>query len=350
MSRLDVKQRVQVPALRTQYLWNALRERNYSSGPDIERLEERLAIIFGFRGAKTVSSGYEALRLAIFSSGKAGGNIAVANYSSCNAMVDAVMSTGSKPIYCDLNSESLSIDLISLQKAQERERIDLVIAPSHMGIKANIQAIGSLGIPVIEDACQSFHTRLKLKSPAEMLVLSFYPTKNFNCISGGAVLFKDGIWQKYKERTNKEERKEPGHWGHNHIKSMPNLHCAIGLGNLLRLEEDMKELLRIKRVYAESIPHKWLLKEQIKEDIVPWRFLVRSDGRFGIEDLRTIGIESDKEFTQLGEGSNDKAIEGLLSIPYYIGMKTSLARDIGQRFCRMTNEINAARSGEPGES
>jgi dTDP-4-amino-4,6-dideoxygalactose transaminase len=291
-------------------------------GPHIELFETGLAECFNFKFANTTSSGFAALFLALKSLKLENAKVVVPAVSTCHAMTNAVLANGFEVVFCEIDPDHFSLSTTSLSELFQHTKIDVIIAPSHIGIPAPIETYKKFGVPVIEDACQSFFSRTSIKSTADMIVLSFYPTKQFNCIEGGAVLHNS--LEKYNII------KDLRYYDHQRYFSakprynlrMSNLHAVFGCLLLEKLEETREDLLNIKCNYYEGIQDKNLLMTELRDsNVVPWRFIVKSTD-FGLFDkLLSLNIQTDIEFNHLEANTDTNAWAAhCRSIPYYQGL------------------------------
>jgi dTDP-4-amino-4,6-dideoxygalactose transaminase len=193
----------------------------YIGGPEIEGLEREFAAFCGVAHAVAVSSGTDALRFALMASGVgpgagggpvAGGPAAGSGQSAGErpevitspltfiATTEAITQAGGRPIFVDVDSDSLTLDPARLEAALTRKT--RAIVPIHLfGQTADMDPIVECarrrGIPVIEDACQA-HGALyagrvggagrAAGALGDAASFSFYPSKNLGaCGEGGLV-------------------------------------------------------------------------------------------------------------------------------------------------------------------
>lgn len=277
------------------------------SGPHIELFEAGLAERFNYKFANTTSSGFAALFLALKTLKLEKAKIVVPAVSTCHAMSNAVLANGFEVVFCEIDPDHLSLSLVSLAELFQHTKIDAIIAPSHFGIPAPIETYKKFGVPVIEDACQAFFTRTSISSSADMLVLSFYPTKQFNCIEGGAVLHNCLYQNKFIEDLRYYDNQISFDGLARYNLRMANLHAAFGCLLLEQLAQERVSLLKIRDGYLNGIQKRNLLiAAQGETGVVPWRFLIKSDEGHIFDNLSKAGIQSDKELISVQSGSRSK--------------------------------------------
>ena len=295
------------------------------TGSHLKFLEKGLSKEFSFDYVKLTSSGYAALFLALKSLDLSCARIVVPLISTCQAITNAVLANGFEVVFCEIDQNHLSLCDENLSKLFREKSFDAIIAPSHFGIPAPIKIYKKYGVPIIEDACQSFFTRTNVKSEADIMVLSFYPTKQFNCIEGGAILYnsfnKSEIINDLRYYDN--QQKFDGKARYNF--RMANLHAAFGCLSLEKIKDERNSLLSKRDNYINGIKDKRLLLEaQCDSGIIPWRFLIKSNNSDFFDYLKLGNIQVDIEMTQLQISSVDLKQKGWFeefqSIPFFSGL------------------------------
>jgi dTDP-4-amino-4,6-dideoxygalactose transaminase len=269
-------------------------------GPHIALFESGLANVFGYQHANTTSSGFAALFLALKTLKLEKAKVVVPVVSTCHAMTNAVLANGFEVVFCDIDPNHLSLSTASLSKLFKKMKFDAIIAPSHFGIPAPIEEYKQFGVPVIEDACQAFFTRTSIASSADIMVLSFYPTKQLNCIEGGAVLHNSHDKAMIIEDLRYYDHQTDYNGRARYNLRMPNLHAAFGIVQMDSIKYHYENLIRLRDNYCHGIEKKELLiPAQCDEGVVPWRFLIKSDQESVFKYLSEAGIQSDQEMSFL---------------------------------------------------
>jgi perosamine synthetase len=167
-----------------------------ASGPEVKGLESDFVDYFGSEGkACAVSSGTAALFLALKGLGvEPGGKVAVPTYA-CSALLNAVSMLGGIPIPVDVRRDNYTIDPDAVARLHAHAPFAAVIAVHTYGAAANIEDLVALGIPVIEDCCQSVGGEIAgvpLGIAGSAAVFSFYATKIITCGHGGLIFDRTG--------------------------------------------------------------------------------------------------------------------------------------------------------------
>lgn len=300
----------------------AFRLNQLVTGPHIGIFENGLSTYFDYKFVNTTSSGFAALFLALKSLKLDKAKVVVPSVSTCQAITNAVLANGFEVVFCELDSSHLSLSEEALNELYFKKPFDAIIAPSHFGIPAPIDAYKKYGVPVIEDACQAFFTRTTIKSTADILVLSFYPTKQFNCIEGGAVLHNNVEKAVIIEDLRYYDHQTYFDGTPRYNLRMVNLHAAFGCLLLEKLEEERNQLIEKRNFFIKGINQKDLLiAAQCEAGVIPWRFMIKSENATLFEELNQAYIQSDKEMIELCV-SNSKVdcqnwFDNYQSIPFY---------------------------------
>ncbi len=168
-------------------------------GPEVEDLERRLAPIAGSRHAIGVSSGTDAILLALMALGIGPGDEVICPSFTFFATGGCVARTGATPIFADVCPGSFNLDVEdAARRITPRTR---AIMPVHLfGQTADMDRVMDLAarhnLRVIEDAAQalgaSYRGRLA-GSIGDFGTFSFYPSKNLGGFGeGGLLVTNDG--------------------------------------------------------------------------------------------------------------------------------------------------------------
>lgn len=167
----------------------------YILGPEVTELEEKLAIFAGAKHCITVANGTDALQIAQMAFGIGPGDEVITPGFTYIATAETVALLGAKPIYVDVCPKTYNIDPLKLE-ASITPRTKAIIPVSLYGQCADFDAINTIaakyGIPVIEDAAQSFGATYKGRKSCNLSTVactSFFPTKPLGCYGDGGAIF-----------------------------------------------------------------------------------------------------------------------------------------------------------------
>lgn len=163
-------------------------------GPEIDALERELGESLGVRHAIAVSSGTDALLLALMTLGVGAGDEVVTSAYSFFATAGAIVRMGARPVLVDIDPATFNIDADGVAKAiTPRTR---AILPVHLfGLSADLDPILATahraGVPVIEDAAQAIGATYKSRPVGSFGTLgcfSFFPSKNLGAFGDAGLL------------------------------------------------------------------------------------------------------------------------------------------------------------------
>ena len=195
-----------VPLLDLQAQYRPLREeilaaitrvcdsQHFIMGPEIDTLERELSALLGVPHAIAVSSGTDALLLALMALGVKAGDEVVTSTFSFFATAGAIARLGAKPVLVDIDPATFNIDPAKAAAAiTPRTK---AIMPVHLfGLSADMDAIMAAakraGIPVIEDAAQAIGSTYQSRPVGGIGAFgcfSFFPSKNLGAFGDAGLL------------------------------------------------------------------------------------------------------------------------------------------------------------------
>jgi len=163
-------------------------------GPEVEALERELAAVLQVPHAIGVSSGTDALLLAMMALGIGAGDEVITSTYSFFATGGCVSRLGATPVFVDIDPVTYNIDPAAIAAAiTPRTR---AIIPVHLyGQSADVDAILAVanraGVPVIEDAAQaigSLYNGRPVGGFGAMGCFSFFPSKNLGAFGDGGLV------------------------------------------------------------------------------------------------------------------------------------------------------------------
>lgn len=178
-------------------------------GPDVTALEENIAAYVGAKHAIGVSSGTDALLLAMMALEIGPGDGVIVPTFSFFATAGAVSRLGATPIFVDIDPATYNIAPAAIAEAYEKYKSTVTIKaiiPVHLfGQSADMDPImdfaGAHNLYVIEDAAQAIGTQYKdgrsVGSIGTVGCFSFFPSKNLGAFGdGGIITTNDGTLAK----------------------------------------------------------------------------------------------------------------------------------------------------------
>jgi UDP-2-acetamido-2-deoxy-ribo-hexuluronate aminotransferase len=167
----------------------------YILGPEVTELEEKLAEYTGAKYCITCANGTDALQIALMALGVGPGDEVITPAFTYIATAEAAAVLGAKPVYVDIDPVTFNLNA-TLLEAAITPRSRAIIPVGLFGQCANMDAINTIaqrhGIPVIEDAAQSFGASYKEKKSCNLSTIattSFFPAKPLGCYGDGGAMF-----------------------------------------------------------------------------------------------------------------------------------------------------------------
>ncbi|MDR6608795.1 DegT/DnrJ/EryC1/StrS family aminotransferase [Pseudomonas synxantha] len=167
----------------------------YILGPEVAELEEKLADFVGAKYCITCANGTDALQIAQMALGIGPGDEVITPGFTYIATAETVALLGAKPVYVDIDPRTYNLDP-RLLEAAITPRTKAIIPVSLYGQCADFDTINAIaakyGIPVIEDAAQSFGATYKGKRSCNLSTVactSFFPSKPLGCYGDGGAIF-----------------------------------------------------------------------------------------------------------------------------------------------------------------
>lgn len=159
-----------------------------AQGPAVATLEKKFIQDFGGGSACALSSGTAALFLALKALGAGRGDVVALPTYACSALLNAVYMAGATPSLVDVLLETFCLDPAAMSAQAPGARF---VVPVHTyGAIADIAALKSQGLVVVEDCCQSIGGTDGgglIGAAGDAAVFSFYASKIVTGGQGGLV-------------------------------------------------------------------------------------------------------------------------------------------------------------------
>lgn len=167
----------------------------YILGPEVTELEERLTLFTGSKHCITCANGTDALLIAQLALGIGPGDEVITPGFTYIATAETGALLGAKPVYVDIDARTYNLDA-NLLEAAITQRTKAIIPVNLYGQCADFDAITAIakkyGLPIIEDAAQSFGATYKSGLSCNLSTIactSFFPSKPLGCYGDGGAIF-----------------------------------------------------------------------------------------------------------------------------------------------------------------
>jgi len=246
---------------------NVLDHGQYILGAEVVELEQRLADYVGVKHCIGASSGTDTLLMALMAYGIGGGggigrgDEVITSPFTFIATGEMIALAGAVPVYVDIDPVTYNIDP-ALIEAAITPRTKAIMPVSLYGQCADMDAIAAIaarhGIPVIEDAAQSFGAEYKGRRScalSEIGSTSFFPSKPLGAYGDGGALFTndEDLAKLMREiRVHGQDRR----YHHPRLGingRLDTLQAAVVLAKLDIFDEEVQARSRIGARYGELI-------------------------------------------------------------------------------------------------
>lgn len=229
----------------------------YILGPEVAELEEKLAAYVGAKYCISVANGTDALQIAEMAFGIGPGDEVITPGFTYIATAETVALLGAKPVYVDIDPRTYNVDP-ALIEAAITSRTKAIIPVSLYGQCADFDAINAIaakhGIPVIEDAAQSFGATYKGRKSCNLSTVacaSFFPSKPLGCYGdGGAIFTNDDELAKVMRQIARHGQDRRYHHIRVGVNSrLDTIQAAVLLPKLAILDEEMSQRQNVAKRY-----------------------------------------------------------------------------------------------------
>ncbi len=217
-------------------------------GKEVEALEREVAAFTNAAAAVGCASGTDALWLALVSAGVQPGDAVITTAFSFFASASAIVRAGARPVFADVDSETLNISAKSVRNLLEGCSYKVrALLPVHLyGQCAEMDALREIAeefhIGLIEDAAQAIGAKLRGQSAGSLGVsaaFSFYPTKNLSAYGDAGLVTTLDVNMAQRMRNLR-----------NHGSPQRYYHEEIGWN--CRMDAIQAAVLRVKLRYIEK--------------------------------------------------------------------------------------------------
>ncbi|MGH9714426.1 MAG: DegT/DnrJ/EryC1/StrS family aminotransferase [Candidatus Acidiferrales bacterium] len=242
------------------------------TGPRVAKFEEMMKDYTGAAQAIAVNSCTAALHLSLLALGIGRGDEVITTPMTFVATANAIVHAGAKPVFADVNRNTLLIEPEMIERAITRKT--KAVIPVHLaGRVCAMDEILSLarkhGLHVIEDAAHCIEGRYEGRRAGnigELTCFSFYVTKNITTGEGGMVATSNPEWASRirilsLHGMDQDAHKRFSETGYKHYEvaepgykyNMTDIQAALGIHQLKRIESTWLRRNQVWNYYQENL-------------------------------------------------------------------------------------------------
>jgi perosamine synthetase len=240
-----------------------LRTPNLSLGPKLGQFEQAFADYTGRKRAVAVNSGTSGLFLCMLAMGIGPGDEVITTPFTFIASTNCIMMAGAKPVFVDIDSDTLNIDPEKIQ-AKITDKTKAILPVDVFGSPAGLDKVCQIAdehdLFLIEDSCEALGSKLngkKVGTFGQMSLFAFYPNKQITTGEGGIILTDDDELADMCVSLRNQGRAKNGGWlGHVRLGynfRLSDINCALGIVQLSRIEEIVEKRKQVAMWYQEIL-------------------------------------------------------------------------------------------------
>jgi perosamine synthetase len=256
--------RPEIGAREEELVLEVLRSGQLSLGPMGERFEREFAAWLGVDDAVMTSSGTTALHLGVRAMGWGEGDEVVTSPFSFVASANCLLYEGAKPVFADVEEETLDLDPAAATAAVGERTVGLL--PIHIfGFPAAMPELESLaakhGLGMLEDACEALGAvdseARRVGARGNLATFAFYANKQMTTGEGGMIVPRDAEEAaRLRSERNQGRAVDMGWLDHDRLGfnyRLSDLAAALGVAQVEKLASLLERRVAVARMYQERL-------------------------------------------------------------------------------------------------
>jgi perosamine synthetase len=241
-----------------------------TTGPNVGEFEAAFAGFVEAEEAVAVSNGTAALHAAMYAADIGPGDEVIVTPMTFAASANCVVYQGGKPVFADVDPETLLIDPERVE-AKVTPHTKAIVAVDYTGQPCEYDALQAVadqhGLMLVADACHAIGGSYKgrpVGSLADLSTFSFHPVKHITTGEGGMITTdapelarRMRIFRNHGITTDHRQREKEGSWFYEMVElgynyRLTDVQCVLGLSQLRKLPGWVKRRQAIAQRYDEA--------------------------------------------------------------------------------------------------
>jgi UDP-2-acetamido-2-deoxy-ribo-hexuluronate aminotransferase len=284
---LDLKaQQARISADLRRRLEAVLAHCQFILGPEVAELEAALARFCGARHCISVSSGTDALQIALMGENIGPGDAVFLPAFTYTATAEVALVLGASPVFVDVDPHTFQIDPADLERriaavrAEGKLRPRALIGVDLFGQPADWDALGAIAarekIFTLDDCAQSFGASLhgrRLGVQGDATAVSFFPSKPLGAYGDAGALFTEddnraALYRSLRTHGEGTTRYEVLRTGMN--GRLDSLQAAVLLSKLTVFDEELAIREQIARYYDSRLGNAVAIPARVPDSTSAW--------------------------------------------------------------------------------
>ena len=284
---LDLKaQQARIAADLRRRLDTVLEHCQFILGPEVRELEAELAKFCGAKHCVSVSSGTDALQIAMMAEDIGRGDAVFLPAFTYTATAEVPLVLGATPVFVDVDPRTFQIDPAHLLQRIEKVRAEGKLKPRAIvgvdlfGQPADWPALVDIArrydLFLLDDLAQSFGGSLHgkmLGTQADATATSFFPSKPLGAYGDGGALFTESddradLYRSLRTHGEGKTRYEVLRTGMN--GRLDSMQAAVLLAKLAVFPEELQARERIARVYDQRLGNAVVTPRRVDNSTSAW--------------------------------------------------------------------------------
>ena len=234
-----------------------------TQGEKIEEFEKKISDFINVPYVIGVNSGTSALHLIVKSLGLKEGDEVITTPFSFIASANCLLMEGVKPVFVDIDEESLNID-VNLIEEKITSKTKAILPVHIFGYPVDMERINEIAkkhnLAIIEDACEAIGTEYnneRVGRKSDAAVFAFYPNKQITTGEGGVIVTSNEEIARLCRSMRNQGRNDKGDWldyerlGYNY--RLDEMSAALGISQMERIDEILQKREDVANMYLEKL-------------------------------------------------------------------------------------------------